>query len=636
MSLLERSSLHCLFSRKSSDEGRCGRSQKKEKRLSRLRKGLSWIHPRTNTSKGLNSALSPRQVAQDPYPGKIWNEKTIKKLIFIVLIINGGMMLSDSSYYITSKSVYSSDIQLIGNLHTAKVSDTILNQCLDALKNRYKSKGLLVVSMVVSGIYNFSDNSINLSQLRTSEISKVTFDAEDSDIEISMVFDLREPKFYESLFSLLSMVFLVTILVLAYIYSANDSKIFISDPISRIAAVLNNLVLNPIDIVFNPYHLDKRSDRSFFTELEEEHRMIGDKLASIMPWVGYAFGKKMVPHVMSKLVLGNPSSLTQIEGDKYCAFFSVVQIKDFMERVEFADPRTHDLVQVLSEIVFRTADQYNAGCTYLTDGKFFLIWKLKSARKEFTFDEISRESSETASVIITTNLKILYGLAYRLKLRDIKVTDKSIAHVTIHCGTVSECLIGSTHKMDVHYFGLDLNAMHCFHDMARLYHTNLLLTDFIYNIIPECMKVKCRKIDVIKFPFHSNPIDIYTIDIRLKEIEITEDDIFRPPVKSIQDKILAHMQIKDDVDERLIKGAKNSLFLEDPDLDIMVARNYEFRKHFRNGIDFYVLGAWDSSKKYLDEAKKLIPDDGPANFLYKYMAKYNFSKPKNWRGFRNF
>lgn len=550
--------------------------------------------------------------------------------------MNGGMMLSDSSYYMTSKSVYSSDIQLIGNLHTDKVSTEILNKCLQEIKNRYTSKGFLVVSMVVSGIYNFTDPKFNVDQRRSSEVSRVSFDAEDSDIEISMVLDLRDTKFYESLFSLLSMIFLVTTLVLAYIYSANDSKIFISDPMSQLAAVLNNLVINPLDIVFNPYHLDKESERTFFAELEQEHRQIGEKLTSVVPWLAYAFGKKMVPHVVSKLVLSSPTSMMQIEGDQYCAFFSVVQIKDFMERVEYNDKRSHDLVQVLSEIVFRTADQYNAGCTYLTDGKFFLIWKLKSARKEFTFQEISRESSETASVIITTNLKILYGLAYRLKLRDIQVSDKNIAHVTIHCGTVSECIIGSTHKMDVHYFGLDLNAMHCFHDMARLYQTNLLLTDFIYNIIPECMKVKCRKIDVIKFPFHNDPIDIYTIDIRLKDIEITEDDVFRAPIRRIQDKILAHMQIKDDVDERLIKGAKNSLFLEDPDLDIMVARNYEFRKHFRNGIDFYVLGAWDSAKKYLEEARKLLPDDGPTNYLYNYMAKANFTRPKNWRGFRNF
>jgi hypothetical protein len=544
--------------------------------------------------------------------------------------------LSDSSYYMTSTTVYTTDIQMIGALHNAKVSTQVITSCVEALKNRYTEQGLLVASMVISGIYNFSDPKFNVSLLRSSEISKVSFDAEDSNIEISMVLDLRVTKFYESLFSLLSMIFLVSILVVAYVSSANDSKIFITDPMNKLAAVFNNLVINPLDIIFNPFYMNKQNDRSFFVELEEEHRQIGDKLTQIIPWMGYAFGKKMVPHVISKLVLGNPGSMAQIEGDKYCAFFSVIQIKDLLERVEFSDPRSHDLVQVLSEIVFRTADQYNAGCTYLADGKFFLIWKLKSAKKEFTFQELSRESSETASVIITTNLKILYGLAYKLKLRDMEVNDRNTAQVTIHCGNVSECIIGTHHKMDVHYFGLDLNAMHCFHDMARLYRTNLLLTDFIYNIIPECMKVKCRKIDVIKFPFHNDPIDIYTIDIRLKEIEVTADDIFRSPLSSIQDKILAHMQIKDDVDERLIKGAKNSLFLEDPDLDIMVARNYEFRKHFRNGIDFYVLGAWDSAKKYLEEAKKLIPDDGPTNFLCTYMAKSNYSRPKNWRGFRTF
>ena len=122
-------------------------------------------------------------------------------------------------------------------------------------------------------------------------------------------------------------------------------------------------------------------------------------------------------------------------------------------------------------------------------------------------------------MIITTNLKIIYGITYGLKLRNKKFKENKVATTTLHCGIVYEGLVGSQqHKIDVQYFGLDLNALHCFHDVANAYGTNLLLTEMIYVNIPECMKVKCRKIDIIKFPFYPNPIDIYAIDLRLANV----------------------------------------------------------------------------------------------------------------------
>ena len=97
---------------------------------------------------------------------------------------------------------------------------------------------------------------------------------------------------------------------------------------------------------------------------------------------------------------------------------------------------------------------------------------------------------------------------------------------------------------------------------------------------------------------------------------------------------MAHTKIRDEVDDKLVKGAKNTLFLEDPDFDCLIARNFEFRKNFRNAVDFYVLGAWDSTRDFLEKALALQPDDGPSKFLWDFMNSHNFKKPINWRGYR--
>ena len=565
--------------------------------------------------------------------GKKWNERSIKKLIFMVLIMNIGMTIFDSSLYISSDDVWDVDVEVVGQLiqSNALTKDNI-QKYMEAMMGRYSQNSISFVSMNITSIYSYLNADLDLSRYRVSEMSQADFNG---DLKISFLVDIKTNKFFDSLFQLLSMIFIVATLIAAYIFSSKDSQIFISEPVSQLASIFNSVLMNPLDIVFNPYYLSSEPERDMFSKLEQEYAMIGNKTSQIALWLSYCYGKSKVPLITNRFIMCHPSPLTKMVGDKYCAYFSIIEISDFLDNLEPMEENTFELIQLLTDIVYRTTDLYNGGTTYLAEGKFFLIWKLKHTKRELNFESVARDSSETASVIITTNLKILFGLAYNYKLYDMPFKNNSLARGTIHCGLLYESIVGSPfHKIDVQYFGLDLNALHVFHDMANRYKTSLLLTEHVFAIIPECMKVKCRKIDVIKFPFYPQPLDIHTIDLRLDLVEVTEQDRHREELSQTYKKRLAHSSIKDYIDDKLIKGAKNSLFLEDPDLEGLLSRNFEFRKNFRNSIDFYILGAWDSAKPFLEKALALEPEDGPSKFLWQFMATHNFEKPTSWRGFR--
>lgn len=549
--------------------------------------------------------------------------------------MNTGILVFSSDYYYTPTDPWDYDVTVIAQLISQKVERSTVVAFIDNMVHRYSSTNIALASIEVTGYYSFADESIDLNKKRRSEVQVSKYSLENSAVGILIKVDKTKGRFYESLLQLLNMLYTVSTLIYAYISSSKDSFIFISHPMGKIATVINNILRNPLDIIFNPFYLEKVPKRTIFKDLEPEHQRIAEGVIHWSILLSYCYGKKMVPIITSRLVIRDCSSLLDSTGDKYCAYFALIEIKDFMDGVK---PECSDSVlwlQTIVDVIYSTTDQFNGGAMNLKLGKFFLVWKLKSASKEFTFKEVSRESSETASVIITTILKILYGIAFNLKLFEVRADACSTARTTVHCGLLYECITGSqSHKLDVHYFGLDLNHLHVYHQFAKHYNVNVFFTQTIYLLIPECMKVKCRKIDVVKLPISPQPMDLYTIDIRLDEVQATEVDRAREDLQDVFDRRLAHLQMKDNVDEKLVKGAKNSLFIEDKDFENLLSLNYEFRKIFRNAVDFYQLGAWDASKNLLEDCFLLEPNDGPSRFIYNYMKSFDFVKRANWRGFR--
>ena len=64
----------------------------------------------------------------------------------------------------------------------------------------------------------------------------------------------------------------------------------------------------------------------------------------------------MAAIVTNRLVVDSKKSLTNMTGDRYCAYFSCIEVNDLLEQVKIDDKSTQDWVQHVFDIITRTAD----------------------------------------------------------------------------------------------------------------------------------------------------------------------------------------------------------------------------------------------------------------------------------------
>ena len=148
-------------------------------------------------------------------------------------------------------------------------------------------------------------------------------------------------------------------------------------------------------------------------------------------------------------------------------------------------------------MLFRTADRYLADSFYIQENKFFIIWRLDEVGN-FTKHEASRNQTESASLSVTTILKIIR------KIHDILKKTEDLSQVrrtraTLHTGSVIQSITGSWIKLDTTHLSPDISFLHNLHKTMTDYDIDFVLSSRVYNLIPECMKFECRLIDVLKF-----------------------------------------------------------------------------------------------------------------------------------------
>lgn len=91
-----------------------------------------------------------------------------------------------------------------------------------------------------------------------------------------------------------------------------------------------------------------------------------------------------------------------------------------------------------------------------------------------------------------------------------------------------------------------------------------------------------------------------------------EEEPIEPKDMSIREvKARKNLVIQQLIQDSIFKGAKNALFLEEMDIQSILKHDIDFRRAFRNAMDFYIVGAWDSSIQFLIKCLKMRPRDGP-------------------------
>lgn len=599
----------------------------------------------------------------------IWFEKSLKKTIGLYLIVNATILFFSSELYVSSPQGATAEVSFLGELISDNSATTTVSGFVDRILQSHKDRQNEVLTLqVVSPDKSemFANNSKRLGSLRESEYMVYRWTNDLGTVLVYMVEDRYQNAWQDSFMQILSMVFACFVLTSAFFMGSQDSKIWFTGPYSSIMENVNKLIRRPIDYLANPYFIHGQLEKiSAFDDLEEEYRTLGRFFFEYTPFLSYAFGSRQVNLVADRLLVKRPRSLMDIKGDSYFAYICVLQLSDLMKIVdEDTYQRLKHLTtftQKIQEVIQRTTDKFGGSSFCGVDGKFTLLWRLNSDKYNSNFVNSSRNSTESAAMCITCVLKLvskLLELWKVFKIDELKSTDNDssaapktpikltkisqLLRCVVNCGRVYEHIVGGPQKVDVICLGPDIAMTDRFHKLAIVYSVPILINQVVYHNLADSVKKQCRKVDIVKLKHFSHQLDIYSLDVALPQkylLDEPEDEINGRIMYDMENMPtpefrLIHFGIKEKILERLINGAKNSIFFEDPDIQSLFNNNWKFKRHCRKAIDFYGLGAWEMARRELDEALTHEPDDGPCVFLLRYLDEMTAATKQHWKGFR--
>ena len=227
-----------------------------------------------------------------------------------------------------------------------------------------------------------------------------------------------------------------------------------------------------------------------------------------------------------------------------------------------------------------------------------MYWKLGSINTGKENDSYSREWSEAACLCITNTLKIITkmqqlrlmrkvhfeNLHYdtscsksemsadgRLSSRRLESGNEFRDYIAsvIHTGTITEQVVGTCKNIFSVYNGPDYALSQELFGLAKLYSVPIMISEQVYYMLGECMKKQCRKIDIVKASMLDRPVEIFSMDISAHKVKMPDyyvDYKFDLSAVMAVHRRRNHALIKEMVAENLIKGAKNLVFFEDPDI----------------------------------------------------------------------
>ena len=165
----------------------------------------------------------------------------------------------------------------------------------------------------------------------------------------------------------------------------------------------------------------------------------------------------------------------------------------------------------------------------------------------------------------------------------------------------------------------------------EIYDTTQLLTGDVYKWLPESIKPYFRLIDKAIIQPGGDPQMLYSCDCFPEDQDSFEEiDDHSTIVRKKK-----HMVIQQMIQKLIATGAKNSLFLDEQDIQFTIAEDVDFKFAFRQAVDYYLIGKWEECHEYLKVCRELRPRDGPTIELYKYIQESNFKSTRVWEGYRD-
>lgn len=209
----------------------------------------------------------------------------------------------------------------------------------------------------------------------------------------------------------------------------------------------------------------------------------------------------------------------------------------------------------------------------------------------------------------------------------------------IHAGWAIEGAIGSEYKIDASYISPHVHLCMALEEATKIYGVPFVISEHYYNLISKELQDNMRPLDRVEIHGFEEPTTIYTFDMDLSLLEISDED---EKVLSKDQQMLQRIKERkrrEYIAKATSTGRYSVKTKLETDKDI-VRMHKPFNKQFielhKKGFEAYLAGDWEKASDIFDEVQKLRPNDNPTLTLMGYMQKFNFRAPGGWKGYHEF
>ena len=265
---------------------------------------------------------------------------------------------------------------------------------------------------------------------------------------------------------------------------------------------------------------------------------------------------------------------------------------------------------------------FSKGNVIMNDGMVVNPFKCKNNTIDISLENLSKDSPQKTSPVDKDQLNL---------------PKRKLVTWAINKGQTQENILGSIYKCNPVYNGPEIEILNKIQKLNEIYDTSCIITHLVYQHLPESIGAFFRKIDRVIISKESDILTLYSIDWFPENQQPFEtDDLSNTETKKKKQMVISQL-----IQSQIFKGERNSLFLDEQDIQVPMATDHDFQFAFRSAIDYYLVGAWDDSLQQLRTCLTYRPRDGPSLEIFKYineaghMANGQCHPPKDWKGFRN-
>jgi len=526
------------------------------------------------------------------------------------------------------------------------------------------------------------------SELRSQEVlyvyPKALTETQRTSWHLAFYFDLRRYTRTESMFNVISTLYILVLLVIASLGFSQSANKLIIHPVERMIKRVESIRESPLiamkmaDEEFKAEEVAKarmrKAKQEIFTYYLKElvngnFCSSGDnapmetvilektiiKLGSLLALGFGEAGANIIGHNMKG---GDTAGVNaMIPGTRVDCIIGVVRIRDFSVATEVLQSKIMTFVNQIAEVVHGVVNELHGAPNRNSGENFLVIWRMepgREAEEHQDYDPLlqelaqdrSKSKTKLAGLSIVAFAKILGGLhrspllaTYRghpgLQYR-LGTNCRVNLSFGLHAGWAIEGAVGSEFKIDASYLSPNVSIATSVERATQTYGVSLMVAQSVVELCEQSVVSKCRLIDRVIITGSSIPMEVYCVDLDYHAVKV---DNVQPLTISwntrnrfkVRQYLERERQEMDGPNFKLI-----DLFESDPAIQAM-RQSYteEFFQLFNMGYQNYSQGEWQVARRLLNAVRAVRGGvDGPSFALLRFMEQHNLEAPKEWQGVR--